>query len=226
MRSVRLRLHVAGCYASFAVLTGVAAASVGACSSNSSPSGPSRTIAELRVAGPNTLLISQSASYTAMATYSDGASASESATWSSSSAAVAEITPTGQLTALTTGSTTVSASAGGRTASLDVQVSNPLVGRWVLTASASPGNPSGINTRTKSFTESEWLVEQRTAAGVIVFRHGGHYTLRGTAYTETVEFANASTANLVGRTFPATLSLGANEFTQSAPVPETWTRVQ
>jgi hypothetical protein len=107
-----------------------------------------------------------------------------------------------------------------------VEVTNPLVGRWVLTASANPGNPSGINTRIKTFTEDEWLVEQTTAGGAVVFRHGGHYTLRGTAYTETVEFANANTANLIGQTFTATLNVSADQFTQTAPIAETWNRAQ
>ena len=101
-----------------------------------------------------------------------------------------------------------------------------LAGQWVLTASANPGNPSGINTRVKTFTENEWLIQQTTAGGDVVFRHGGHYTLRGTAYTEMVEFANPNTANLIGQTFTATLNLGANQFTVSAPVAETWNRVQ
>jgi hypothetical protein len=205
-----------------AVSVGPAAASVGACTSKS---GPSRTLTDLRITGPNALLISQNVSYTATATYSDGGSSAESATWTSSSATVAEISAGGQLTALTAGSTSVSAAFGGRTASLDVQVTNPLVGQWVLTASANPGFPSGINTRIKSFTATGWVIEQATASGAIVFRHGGRYTLRGTAYSETVDFANASTASLIGQTFTATLSLGASQFTQSAPIAETWTRV-
>ena len=130
----------------------------------------------------------------------------------------------GQLAALTTAQPT-SRPFGGRTATLGVQVTNPLVGRWVLTASANPGTPSGINTRIKTFTEDEWQIQQTTAAGAVVFRHGGHYTLRGTAYTETVEFANANTANLIGRTFTATLNLSADQFTQSAPTAETWNRL-
>ena len=190
------------------------------------PSEPSRTMVDLRITGPSALLISQSASYTATATYSDGGSSAESATWTSSSTAVAEISSGGQLTALTNGSTNVSATVAGRIATLGVQVTNPLVGRWVLTASANPGNPSGINTRIKTFTEDEWQIQQTTAGGAVVFRHGGHYTLRGTAYTETVEFANANTANLIGRTFTATLNLSADQFTQSAPIAETWIRVQ
>jgi hypothetical protein len=124
------------------------------------------------------------------------------------------------------GTTNVSATVEGRTATLSVQVTNPLVGQWVLTASANPGSPSGINTRIKTYTENEWLIEQRTASGAIVFRHGGHYTLRGTMYVETVEFANPNTANLIGLTFNATVNVSGNEFTQSAPFAETWTRVQ
>ena len=132
----------------------------------------------------------------------------------------------GQLTALTAGSTNISASFEGRSATLGVQITNPLVGQWVLRASTNPGNPSGIGTRTKTFTENTWVVQQTTATGTVVFRHGGRYTLRGTEYSETVEFANASTASLIGRTFTATLSLTANQFTQSAPIAEEWSRVQ
>src|SRR6185436_18190093 len=113
------------------------------------------TIVDLRITGPNALLISQSATYTATATYSDGASSSESAAWASSSTGVAEISAGGQLTALTAGSTTVSATFDTRIARSDVQVTNPLAGQWVLTASANPGNPSGINTRIKTFTGNE-----------------------------------------------------------------------
>ena len=71
------------------------AVSLVACGSKNAPSGPSRTVVDLRVTGPNTLLISQSANYTATATYSDGGSSAESATWTSSSADVAEISPVG-----------------------------------------------------------------------------------------------------------------------------------
>ena len=172
------------------------------------------------------MLVSQSASYTATATYSDGRTSPENAAWTSSSTAVAEISPFGQLTALTSGSTNISASFDGRTATLAVQIANPLIGQWVLTASTNPGNPSGIGTRTKTFTEDTWTIQQTTASGSVVFRHGGHYALRGTEYSETVEFANANTANLIGRTVTATLILAANQFTQSAPVAETWSRVQ
>ena len=206
-----------------AVLVVGAAISVGACGS---PSEPSRTIADLRITGPSAVLISQSANYTAAATYADGTSSEGIAAWTSSSTAVAEVSSGGQLTALTAGSTNISASFEGRTATLAVQITNPLVGQWVLTASANPGNPSGIGTRRKTFTEDTWVVQQTAATGSVVFRHGGRYTLRGTEYSETVEFANPSTANLIGRTFTATLSLTANQFTQSAPIAETWSRVQ
>ena len=219
-------MHYGAVLFALCLVVAMAVICCGGCGSKSAPSGPSRTIVDLRITGPNALLVSQSANYTTTATYSDGGSSAESATWTSSSTAVAEISSGGQLTALTTGSTNVSATFDGRTATLGVQVTNPLVGRWVLTASVNPGNPSGINTRIKTFTEDEWLIQQTTAGGAVVFRHGGHYTLRGTAYTETVEFANANTANLIGRTFTATLNLSADQFTQSAPIAETWNRVQ
>jgi hypothetical protein len=213
-------------HASFAVLIGVAAAAVGACGSKNAPSGPSRTIVDLRITGPNALLIGQRAVYTATATYFRWRILSGERHMDPSSTAVGEISSAGQLTAWTTGTTNVSATFDGRTATLGVQVTNPLVGQWVLTASANPGSPSGINTRIKTYTENEWLIEQSTAGGAIVFRHGGHYTLRGTAYVETVEFANPNTANLIGLTFTGTVNVSDNQFTQSAPLAETWTRVQ
>jgi hypothetical protein len=131
------------------------------------------------------------------------------------------------LSAWTAGSTTISASFDGRTATHAVQITNPLIGQWILTAASNPGNPSGVGTRTKALTETDWVVEQKhPATGAIIFRHGGRYNIRGTEYSETVEFANASTASLIGRTFTATVNASANQFTQSSSGgTEEWTRV-
>ena len=49
----------------FAILIGVAAASVGGCTSKKGPSESSKTVVDLRITGPNALLNSQSATYSA-----------------------------------------------------------------------------------------------------------------------------------------------------------------
>ena len=199
----------------------------GTTSNGDSPTAPTPTLVELRISGPNTLLIGQTADYTATAVYSDGTSAQASPAWTSAVPAVAEISSGGQVTAWTAGSTTISANLGGRNATTAIQVTNPLVGQWLLAASTNPGNPSGIGTRTKMFTETEWVISQpNPATGGVLFRHGGRYTLRGTEYSEAVEYANPSTASLIGRTFTATVKAEANRFTQSSSnATEEWSRV-
>ena len=188
---------------------------------------PTPTVIELRISGPNTLLIGQTAGYSATAVYSDGTSSPASPVWTSAVPAVVEISSGGQVTAWTAGSTTISANLAGRNAASGVQVTNPLVGQWVLAAATNPGNPSGVNTRTKTFTETEWVINQpNPATGTVVFRHGGHYTLRGTEYSETVDYANTSTASLIGRTFTATVKAEGSRFTQSSSnANEEWNRV-
>jgi hypothetical protein len=192
-----------------------------------SPTEPTVTLVDIRITGPSALLIGQTAGYTTTATYSDSSSAPVGASWTSAAPAIAEVSAGGQLTAWTAGSTTISASFDGRTANHAVQITNPLIGQWVLSAASNPGSPSGIGTRTKALTQTDWVVEQRhPATGAIIFRHGGRYTIRGTEYSETVDFANASTASLIGRTFTATVNASANQFTQSSSGgTEEWTRI-
>jgi hypothetical protein len=187
------------------------------------PSPAGTTVVDLRIAGPSALLIGQTAGYSATSVYSDGTSATAAAAWISATPDVAEISSGGQLTAWTAGTTVISASFEGRAATLAIQIKNPLVGQWLLAA----GNPGAIGRSVKSFTETEWEVSQpNPATGGLLYRHGGHYTLRGTEYAETVEFANASTAQFIGRTFAATVTAEANRFTQATPgqVTEEWTR--
>ena len=208
------------------LLVGVIAASAGACEKDT-PSAPTTTVVDLRITGPNTILIGQTSGYTATATYSDGTSSAVTASWVSATTAVAEISSVGQVTAWTAGTTILSASFNGRTATLGVQVNNPLVGKWLLTASSNPGNPSGIGTRVKTLTATDWeIVQTNPTTGATVFRHGGRYTLRGTDFSETVEFANASTASLIGQTFTSKVTASADRFTQvSTTFNEEWSRI-
>ena len=81
-------------------------------------------------------------------------------------------------------------------------ISGRLAGKWILQSTNRPSDPSGVGVATKSFTDNLWELNQNDpATGVVVFRHGGRYTLSGSEYIELVDFANPSTAQLVGQTF-------------------------
>ena len=106
---------------------------------------------------------------------------------------------------------------------------SPLAGTWVFIAMAGgQTNPLAPGNRIKVFTESTWQVTQiLPGSGVVQFHHGGTYTLVGDDYTEKVEYANESTANLinqVGRmkvvvTGDTMVQIGSNNSV------ETWRRV-
>jgi hypothetical protein len=104
--------------------------------------------------------------------------------------------------------------------------SSPLVGEWILVSSDRPGNPSGIGIRRKTFTQATWsMVQKDPATGIVAFEHSGEYKLEGTAYTEKVTRAGASTANLIGQTFKCQVTVSGDTYTQVGPWNETWRRV-
>jgi hypothetical protein len=185
------------------------------------------TLVELRLDGPETLRIGETAQFAATGVSADGATATAAPSWTSSAPEVAEVSSSGQVTAWTAGSTTISASVEGVSATSTLVVTNPLVGRWVLSATTlAPDGPS-IGRRTKAFTDSAWVVEESAPNGQLVLRHGGRYTLRGTAYSEMVDFANPSPPALIGRTFTGTLTVANGTYTQVlVGIQEQWTRVQ
>ena len=104
---------------------------------------------------------------------------------------------------------------------------SPLIGEWVLVTSDRPGTPSGIGVRRKVFTQTTWSITQRDpATGDVVFHHGGTYTLTGSTYRETVEFANSTTANLIGQTFTYQVTIQGDTYSQlEGQFNEVWKRV-
>ena len=66
-------------------------------------------------ASTTTLNVGEAVTVTATATYSDGTSATISPTWTSSDTSVATVSAAGTVTALTAGTATVTATAGGET---------------------------------------------------------------------------------------------------------------
>src|SRR5436853_622458 len=52
-----------------------------------------------------------------------------------------------------------------------------------------------------------WKTQTDPKTGVVIFHHGGTYTLKGSDYVETVEYATPSTKDLIGQTAKFTLKI-------------------
>ena len=105
-----------------------------------------------------------------------------------------------------------------------------LVGTWILV-----GKPGAIyeapptGGRLKHITGSHWDVTQADPkTGVTIFHHGGTYSLKGNEYLFTVEYANESTANLIGHTSKFRIKIEGDTLTQIGignPWTEVWKRL-
>ena len=97
-----------------------------------------------------------------------------------------------------------------------------LVGTWTL--------DGGQGARLKFFTGKHWAITEADAkTGKVVWHHGGTYTLVGDTYTETVEYANESTANLIGKEYKFKVKVEGDVYQQTAvgednPFTESWKR--
>ena len=84
--------------------------------------------------------------------------------------------------------------------------------------------------RLKLIVGGMWTItESDPETGKVVFHHGGSYTLNGDTYVEKVEFANESTADLVGAKHTFRVRGEGEKLTQIGvgnPWKEEWTRVR
>lgn len=96
-----------------------------------SPTRPSDAgVLRVEVAGPVALLTSTSTSYTVVATLVDGSERTLRSTWTSSDPAIATIDANGRLEGRAHGSTTITASYAGGSASKVVRLVNNYAGTW------------------------------------------------------------------------------------------------
>jgi hypothetical protein len=171
----------------------------------SAPSPP--TVTGLSVLGSNAVTVGQTAQYTARATYSDGSTAdlTTGPTWSSSNTSLATITQAGVLTAVASGSVTVQAVYGGRTATLPVTLnaasSKSLLGvsisgpgsvtvgqtaQYVLHATYTDGSSQNVNATSWWILESTATIAQTgvvtgVSAGTAIIH--AYYTEAGVTRT-------------------------------------------
>jgi bla regulator protein BlaR1 len=106
-----------------------------------------------------------------------------------------------------------------------------LVGSWVLVGKpGEAGEPPAAGGRIKLITERQWSITQADPkTGVVIFHHGGTYTLKGNEYNENVEYANQNTKDLVGTTTRFTIKLEGDTLTLTGignPWNEVWKRVK
>jgi hypothetical protein len=110
------------------------------------------------------------------------------------------------------------------------QLAKDLIGAWVLVGTPDNiGEPPATGGRLKFRTGKHWAITQADQSGKVVFHHGGTYTLDGEEYAETVEYANESTADLIGKTFKFHVKVEGDKYTQIGidnPYTEVWKRAK
>jgi hypothetical protein len=92
--------------------------------------------------------------------------------------------------------------AGETAAAAPSQLAQDLLGTWVLVGQPGKvGKAPEAGGRYKFFTGDHWCITQADPKnGVVIFHHGGSYSIDGNGYIETVEYANPSTMDRIGRT--------------------------
>jgi hypothetical protein len=104
-----------------------------------------------------------------------------------------------------------------------------ILGTWVLVESDHVSTPSGIGCRLKSYTGTHWMITQPDPnTGVVIFHHGGRYTLEGDRLSATTDFANATTQSAIGKSERLKVSIDGDTLKQidvdKGIYNETWKR--
>ncbi|HEY2146735.1 MAG TPA: hypothetical protein VGH32_02280 [Pirellulales bacterium] len=106
-----------------------------------------------------------------------------------------------------------------------------IVGVWAL--AGTPGDvkaPPATGGRLKFIMKKSWtMTEADPNSGVVVYHHGGTFTLDGDKYTETVDYANDSTKELIGKTLHFKVKVNGDTLTQEGidnTFNEVWKRVK
>ncbi len=121
--------------------------------------------------------------------------------------------------------------AADKPAAAPGQLAKDMVGTWVLV-----GKPGKVREapesggRLKFRTGKHWTMTQSDPkTGLVVMHDGGTYSLEDDTYLETIEYANSSTANDIGRTFVFKVKVEGDLMTQEGvgnPYTEVWKRLK
>ena len=111
------------------------------------------------------------------------------------------------------------------------KLSKDMVGVWTLIGSPDDAAyvPPEVETALKFRTGRHWLVTYSDPNGMVLYHHGGTYTLDGDEYVETIEYANENTAGLIKNSFKFKVKVEGDSYTQIGienPWSEIWRRVE
>ena len=106
-----------------------------------------------------------------------------------------------------------------------------MMGTWVLVGRPGKvGEAPAAGGRLKFRTGRHWTMTQANPdTGLTVMHDGGTYRLDGDKYVETIEYANQSTANDIGKSFMFTVKVEGDTMTQTGignPYTEVWKRLK
>lgn len=111
------------------------------------------------------------------------------------------------------------------------RLARDLVGTWVLAGTPDkPEDPPKSGGRLKFFTGKNWCITQANPdTGVVIFHHGGTYSLDGDEMSETIKYANENTAPLINQTNKFKIKVEGDTYTQVGqgnPYTEVWKRLK
>ncbi len=111
------------------------------------------------------------------------------------------------------------------------QLAKDMIGTWVLAGTpAKVEDPPPPKGPLKFYTGKHWSFTQaEPATGKVVYHHGGTYTLDGDNYSETIQYANESTAQMIGRTFKFKIKIDGDTLIQTGignPYTQVWKRAK
>jgi len=111
------------------------------------------------------------------------------------------------------------------------QLSKDIIGTWVLVGRPDEvGEHPAAGERLKFVTGRHWVITQEDPkTGLVIFHHGGTYTLNGDEYVEKIEYAAEATEQLINQTFKYKVKVEGDTYTQIGignPYTEVWKRAK
>lgn len=100
-------------------------------------------------------------------------------------------------------------------ASAPSELAKVLVGAWTMVGTPDGEKAPEGQRQLKFIGEKGWMISiSDTKTGKVAFHHGGTFTLKGDEYTETLEYANESTSEMIGQSFKFKVKVEGDTLTQ------------
>jgi glucose dehydrogenase len=110
------------------------------------------------------------------------------------------------------------------------ELAKEMIGTWALAGTPDNIEKPADGARLKFLSGRHWAITQYDPkTGKVIFHHGGTYSLDGDTYTESVEYANENTAELIGQKLKFKVKVDGDIFTnvgQGNPWTEAWKRAK